>query len=304
MSHLIECENLSKSYGMKRALTNVSFTCQAGEPIALVGPNGAGKTTLFSILCHYFNASSGSVKILGHKPGSKELFGQVAALPQDALLDPAFPLLRQLMFYAELKGFSRPKARIEAQRVLELMDLSESAGQLPTALSHGMCKRASIAQALLGSPKLVLLDEPTAGLDPNNAKNVRQQIAKLQGETTFLISSHNIQELEQLVDTVLHLEQGKLKQTLQHKNTQPQSNHQHFLTVELESLSSQDVINRLSELQGVESVKNNNKNEFVIGYDAQQVPDLDQKLLQTLADQSWQYRRLIKGKTLEEKLFS
>jgi ABC-2 type transport system ATP-binding protein len=304
MSHLIECENLSKSYGMKHALTNVSFTCQAGEPIALVGPNGAGKTTLFSILCHYFNASSGTVKILGHTPGAKALYGQVAALPQDALLDPAFPLLRQLMFYAELKGFSRPKARIEAQRVLELMDLSESAGQLPTALSHGMCKRASIAQALLGSPKLVLLDEPTAGLDPNNAKNVRQQIAKLQGETTFLISSHNIQELEQLVDTVLHLEQGKLKQTLQHKHTQPQSNRQRFLTVELESLSSQDVINRLSELPGVESVNNNNKNEFVIGYNGQQVPDLDQKLLQTLADQSWQYRRLIKGKTLEEKLFS
>ena len=304
MSYLIECENLSKSYGTKRALSNVSFTCQAGEPIALVGPNGAGKTTLFSILCNYFSATTGSVKILGHEPSAKQLFGQVAALPQDALLDPAFPLLRQLMFYAELKGFSRPKARVEALRVLEAMDLSDSAQQLPTALSHGMCKRAAIAQALLGSPKLVLLDEPTAGLDPNNAKNVRQQIAKLQGETTFLISSHNIQELEQLVNTVLHLEQGKLKQTLQHKRTQPLSNSQSFLTIELESLSKQEVISVLSQLQGVGSVKSDNQNEFIIGYDGQQVPDLDQKLLQQLVKRSWQYRRLIKGKTLEEKLFS
>jgi len=304
MSYLIECENLTKNYGLKRALDQVSFTCQAGEPIALVGPNGAGKTTLFSILCNYFNASSGKVRILGHEPGAKQLYGQVAALPQDALLDPAFPLLKQLMFYAQLKGFSRSQARVEALRVLELMDLSASAKQLPTQLSHGMRKRAAIAQALLGSPKLVLLDEPTAGLDPSNAKNIRQQISKLAGDTTFLISSHNIQELERLCDTVLHLEQGQLKQTLQHKDTHKQNIQQSFLTIVLDSVSKQSFIENISQLHGVSSVMSENKNEFVIAYDGLMAPDLDQKLLQQLAQQSWTYRRLIKGKTLEEQLFS
>ena len=304
MSALIECENLTKFYGGKQALKNVSFQCQAGDPIALVGPNGAGKTTLFSILCHYFSQSSGMVKLLGHNPGDRKLLGQVSALPQDAQFDPAFSVVKQLIFLAKLQGFNSTQAKQESLRVLELMDLGQAVNALPSELSHGMRKRAAIAQALIGRPKLVLLDEPTAGLDPGNAKNIRQQISKLAGETTFLISSHNIQELEQLVNTVLHLEQGKLKQTLQHKRTQPLSNSQSFITIELESLSKQEVISVLSQLQGVGSVKSDNQNEFIIGYDGQQVPDLDQKLLQQLVKQSWQYRRLIKGKTLEEKLFS
>jgi len=304
MSYLIECENLTKNYGLKRALDQVSFTCQAGEPIALVGPNGAGKTTLFSILCNYFNASSGKVRILGHEPGAKQLYGQVAALPQDALLDPAFPLLKQLMFYAQLKGFSRSQARVEALRVLELMDLSASAKQLPTQLSHGMRKRAAIAQALLGSPKLVLLDEPTAGLDPSNAKNIRQQISKLAGDTTFLISSHNIQELERLCDTVLHLEQGQLKQTLQHKSALTMASEDSFLTIHMEGVARESFIDHISNMSSVTSVRSDQKNEFVICYDAGLTPDLDQQLLQALASKQWHYRRLIKGRTLEDRLFT
>ncbi len=303
MTTLIECENLSKSYGLKRALNNVSFTCLSGEPIALVGPNGAGKTTLFSILCGYFKQTSGSVKIMGHAPGDKALLTQVSALPQDALFDPAFPVLRQLMFYAELKGFSRANARVEAMRVLELMDLSSSANQLPTALSHGMRKRAAISQALIGSPKLVLLDEPTAGLDPSNAKNVRQQISKLAGETTFLISSHNIQELERLCDTVLHLEQGSLKQQIQHKSND-QNSRESYLTIQLEQVEREVFINSISTLPNVLQVSSEHKNEFTICYDGQQSPDLDQHLLKQLEKENWNYRRLIKGKTLEEKLFS
>ncbi len=304
MSLLIECESLSKSYGHKQALKNVSFTCQAGDPIALVGPNGAGKTTLFSILCHYFKPSSGTVRIMGHAPGSQALFSQVSALPQDAMFDPDFSILRQLMFYGQLKGFTKKQARQEALRVLELMELSDSACAYATALSHGMRKRASIAQALMGSPKLVLLDEPTAGLDPANAKNVRQQISKLSGETTFLISSHNIQELEQLCDTVLHLDKGQLKKTIQKKNNAYQNNQESYLTIQLEDADKKLALRVLSGMNGVKEVMSEQKNEFVICYDAQTAPDLDQQLLRCLANQSWQYRRLIKGQTLEEQLFS
>ncbi len=304
MSYLIECEGLSKSYGNKQALKDVSFTCKAGEPIALVGPNGAGKTTLFSVLCHYFKPTSGTVRIMGHAPGSPALLSQVSALPQDALFDPAFSILRQLMFYGQLRGFTKNQARQEALRVLALMELTDSAQAYPTDLSHGMRKRAAIAQALMGSPKLVLLDEPTAGLDPANAKNVRQQISRLSGETTFLISSHNIQELEQLCDTVLHLENGQLKKTLQHKSGNDQNSQESYLTVQLEDAHKNTVLEVVSKLSGVSQVKSEQKNEFVICYDAQVSPDLDQKLLHCLAKESWQYRRLIKGKTLEEQLFS
>ncbi len=304
MSLLIECENLSKSYAGKQALKNVSFQCEAGEPIALVGPNGAGKTTLFSILCNYFSPSSGSVKLLGHAPGDRALHGVVSALPQDAQFDPAFTVLQQLTFFAQLQGFNAKQAKMEAARVLELMDLSKAFNVKATELSHGMRKRAAIAQALIGSPKLVLLDEPTAGLDPGNAKNIRQQISNLAGETTFLISSHNIQELERLCDTVLHLEQGELKQQINYRSNVSEDISQSFITIELENVDKSLFIDNISKMKSVAQVLSENKNEFVIGYDGQTTPDFDQQLLKNLADKNWRYRRLIKGKTLEEKLFS
>ena len=304
MSALIECQNLSKFYGGKQALNNVSFQCQAGDPIALVGPNGAGKTTLFSILCNYFSQSSGSVKLLGHAPGDRKLLGQVSALPQDAQFDPAFSILKQLTFLAQLQGFNSKQAQLESLRVLELMDLSKAVNSLPSELSHGMRKRAAIAQALIGRPKLVLLDEPTAGLDPSNAKNIRQQISSLAGETTFLISSHNIQELERLCDTVLHLEQGELKQQINYRSNTQEDMSRSFITIELEDVDKSLFIENISKMHSVANVLSEQKNEFVIDYDGQSTPDFDQHLLRNLAQNNWRYRRLIKGKTLEEKLFS
>lgn len=300
MNPLIECQNLSQFFGAKKALDNVSFSCQAGEPIALVGPNGAGKTTLFSLLCHYFTPSAGSVRILGLEPGDRRLFGQVSALPQDAQLDPSFSLKTQLSFYAQLQGFDRKAAGIETERVLTLMDLANNIHSLPNDLSHGMRKRAAIAQALIGSPQLVLLDEPTAGLDPANAKNIRQQIASLSSETTFVISSHNLQELERLCNTVLYIENGQLQQQTQLNMTDADS----YLTIHMNNIDSPQFIQTISQMVGSPVVSSDQKNEFVIRYDGEQHKDFDQQLLKQLASLDWEYRRLIKGKTLEERLFS
>lgn len=300
MSALIQCKDLKKLYANKRVLDGISFECQAGEPIALVGPNGAGKTTLLSILCGYIKPSFGTVQVLGHTPGSKALLGKVAALPQDAQFDPVFTIARQLAFYAELQGFSYRQAKEEALRVLALMDLAESATAYPADLSHGMRKRAAIAQALIGKPKLILLDEPTAGLDPANAKNIRQQIAAISNETTVIISSHNLQELERLCTTVLYLEQGKLQQSTIDVDHETES----YITLHVINVDREAFIADVSSMTSVLAVKSDQKNEFVIRYDVTVAPDLDQQLLRHLASRNWSYRRLIKGKTFEERLFS
>jgi len=302
MSTIIRCENLSKRYGSNLALDNVSFELQSGAPIALVGPNGAGKTTLFSVLCGYLHPSSGSVSLLGHKPGSSKLFGQVSALPQDAQLDPSFAVHKQLSFYARLQGYGGKAANIEASRALELMQLTETEKSLPGSLSHGMLKRVAIAQALIGKPKLVFLDEPTAGLDPANARNIRQQISSLSDTTTFVISSHNLQELERLCETVLLLEHGKLQQQTQVKvNTKTEWD---FLTVLMNDSQTNDVQATLQSLACVESIASKNKNEYIIKYNQQKAPDLDQQLLKILSEKGWSYRQLTRGKSLEDQLFS
>lgn len=301
MNPLIECRQLRKIFSQNLALDGLDFTLEAGAPIALVGPNGAGKTTLFSILCGYIYPTSGSVKILGTEPGSNSLFGRISALPQDAQLDPRFAVAHQLKFYAELQGISRSKARQEAERVLELMQLKDVLDEKPGALSHGMRKRVSIAQALIGSPELVLLDEPTAGLDPVNARNVRSMVSELSGKTTFIISSHNLHELEKLCETVLYLEKGQLKQ----QGKVSSSEREDFITIQLDvAESSEVIISAFSQLEGVSNVHQTQKDEYIIQYDREKSANLDLLLLKHLADQGWRYKQLLKGKTLEEQLFS
>ncbi|MGK0405224.1 MAG: ABC-2 type transport system ATP-binding protein [Oleispira sp.] len=301
MSSLIECHGLTKTYGNKKALNNVSFEIQTGQPIALVGPNGAGKSTLFSILAGYMPATSGEAKILGYKVGSPELIGRIGALPQDAMFDPNLTIIQQLSFLARLQGFGKVESIKEAARVLELMHLSDTAKEKMIALSHGMKKRVAIAQALMGKPELVLLDEPTAGLDPENARNIRQQVMALSGETTFVISSHNLAELERLCEQVLHLDQGQLKA---HKmiGQQAEQPAMAYLTVRL-AVKNLAVESKIKQLQAVSQIDCKQGDELIIRYNYNENPLLDQQLLQLLADHKILYRQITHGRSLEDQLF-
>lgn len=301
MNTLISCHNVTKEFGTKKALNNVSFELKSGETTALVGPNGAGKTTLFSILCNYHLPTSGEVTIFGEQPGSNKLLGKVGALPQDAQLDPRFAIKHQLELYAKLQGFSSKEAKSECLRVLALVDLKNVINERPSALSHGMGKRVAIAQALIGNPELVMLDEPTAGLDPANARNIRQLVMDLSGETNFIISSHNLDELERLCSTVLLLEKGQLSQQVigqQQTETQQQSI---TLLLEPTNLVAIDILKKIKGTEGIESI---NKQEFILKYNDLNSPNFDIELIQSLQKQGLNYRQITKGLSLEQQLFS
>ncbi|MFK3976753.1 ABC transporter ATP-binding protein [Shewanella vesiculosa] len=297
---IIQCDNLSKQYGNKLALDTVSLTLTQGAPIALVGPNGAGKTTLFSLLCGYIQPTNGSISILGHKPGSKALQGLLSALPQDAALDPNFSIVSQLQFFAQLQGMTTKAAKLEALRVLALVDLTDSAEAKPKSLSHGMSKRVSIAQALMGSPKIVLLDEPTAGLDPANAKKIRQIVKDLSGNTTFVISSHNLDELEKLCDQVVYLEHGKLQQSVSIKASQATD----FITLTMKQCDMDSLHQKLLGLNDVIQVRRIGDDQYVIEYQKQSGFAIEIQLFELFTVNQWQYKALLKGRTLEETLFS
>ncbi|MGS0691571.1 ABC transporter ATP-binding protein [Shewanella sp. 0m-4] len=297
---LINCKGLSKSYGNKQALKQVDITLDAGRPIALVGPNGAGKTTLFSLLCGYITPTSGEVTLLGHKPGSPELLGRIASLPQDAALDPNLDVISQLTLFATLQGYAKKQAKAEALRVLSLVDLADSAQQKPKSLSHGMSKRVSIAQALIGSPELVLLDEPTAGLDPANAKKIRELVKFLSDRMTFVISSHNLDELEKLCDQVLYLEQGQLSQSV----SMNESQHEDYLTLTMQQCEASSLIEAVLGLADISSIEERQSNQFLIKHNSEEAYAIEMALLTLFKQHNWQYKALLKGRTLEEKLFS
>ena len=299
MSCLIKASGLNKRFGEKQALADVDFEIHRGAPVALVGPNGAGKTTLFSILCGYIKPSSGQVSVFGVSPGKSETFGRLAALPQDAQLDPRFSVLHQLKFYGRLQGFSSKESQYEAERTIELVGMSGSLYQKPDALSHGMRKRVTIAQALIGSPEVVMLDEATAGLDPLHAREVRELVASLSGETTFILSSHDLAELERLCGQVLYLDQGRLKE---HHTLSDQEQFRYF-TLRMEQ-QVPELIEALSARDYVVEVVNSQDKEYqikVAGQSHDQLPDID--ILTLCHQKNWRYRQLVNGKTLENQLF-
>ncbi len=209
MSAAIEIKHLSKHFGEKKAVNDVSFTVEEGHCYGLIGPNGAGKTTTFSMMCGFLFPTDGSIKVLGIDPSEAgALKGKVGVLPQDAVLPPTWPVGELLTYYGELSGL--PNAQTEARAALERVQLPETWHVAAGALSHGMHKRVSMAQALMGSPPVIFLDEPTAGLDPKIAASVRNVIRELKGKHTVVVSSHNLQELEELCDASAILDKGRL----------------------------------------------------------------------------------------------
>ncbi len=192
----IVASGLKKSYGPIQALKGVSLEVPKGSIFGLIGPNGAGKTTFFSLVLGYIEPTEGSVRVLDVAPRSlHRLPGKVGALPQDADLPPTVSIDAALRFFAEIDAVPAREVESEIQRVLGLVDLTSWRKAKIRQLSHGMKKRVGLAQALLGKPELVVLDEPTAGLDPKHAHELIEMLKGLRGTTTVLISSHNLNEL-------------------------------------------------------------------------------------------------------------
>jgi ABC-type multidrug transport system ATPase subunit len=207
----IRLKRLIKRFGAKTAVDDVSLEIKAGQVYGLIGPNGAGKTTSFSMMAGYLQPTEGFVEILGFAPDRvDELKGRLGVLPQDAILPPTDKVSEFLIHMARLQGIPADKAATQAREVLEEVNGREWWDMKCNQLSHGMAKRVSLAQALLGEPEVVLLDEPTAGLDPRVAYEVRQLIKGRKGRATIVISSHNLQELEEICDAAAILDHGRL----------------------------------------------------------------------------------------------
>ncbi len=252
MSDVIRVQNLTKSYGRHVAIDQLSFTVPRGSVFGLLGPNGAGKSTTFGILCGWLRPDSGHAEVLGMPVGRvHELVGRVAALPQDASFAPDLPIWRELAHFARLSGVEPRDAERAARAALDRVGLSEAAHKRGGELSHGMAKRAGLAQCLVGDPELVLLDEPTAGLDPRHARQVRDLIRTMGGDTTVVVSSHNLAEIEELCSDGAILDRGRLSVS---GTIDALTSRGELVMVELDG-DAQRFAAQLMSLEGVEHVE-------------------------------------------------
>jgi ABC-type multidrug transport system ATPase subunit len=248
MTAIIECRNLTRTFGSIRALDNLDFSIPAQASVGLVGPNGAGKTTLFAMLCGFLHLSKGSITVMGHKPDSARLKGRIGILPQDIPLMRGISAHAQLILFARLQGFNKTTARQEIERIIQLVNIGNLVKQFPETLSHGQRKRISLAQALIGNPDLILLDEPTSGLDPVVANDVRSIIQKLRHEHSLIISSHNLDEIKNVCDEIIIIDKGKL---VRHSRIDDLIERNNTLTILLEQPAEEPLLQSLKALPSI-----------------------------------------------------
>ncbi|MCD8095960.1 MAG: ABC transporter ATP-binding protein [Ruminococcus sp.] len=208
---ILTLENLTKNYGDFTALKSFSYEFNPGV-YGLLGPNGAGKSTLMNIITDNLKATSGSVKFDGKSTVEMgaEFRKILGFMPQQQGIYPNFTLERFLYYMAALKGMKKQDAKSDIERLLSLVNLKDSTNKKLGGFSGGMKQRALIAQAMLGDPKVIILDEPTAGLDPKERIRIRNLISQIAFEKIVIIATHVVSDVEFIAKEVLLLKQGEI----------------------------------------------------------------------------------------------
>jgi ABC-2 type transport system ATP-binding protein len=207
---MIEVEGLTKHYGPHPAVTDVSFNVSEGEIVAFLGPNGAGKTTTMRILTGYLPPTYGKVTVAGYDvvDDSIEVRRNIGYLPENIALYPEMRVRQYLAFCGSLNSLRGAALREAIGRVLDTCGLEDRADSILSTLSRGYRQRVGLAQALLHDPRVIILDEPTIGLDPNQIREVRSLIKSLAGKHTVMLSTHILPEAEAVCQRVIIINRG------------------------------------------------------------------------------------------------
>ncbi len=214
MAPLLEVDQVRKEYGAAVALEAVSFQVQDGEMFGLLGPNGAGKTTLLSILSCLLEASSGEVRLLDQRvwPGNRHVRRLIGIVPQELAIYEELTARENLLFFGALYGISSRTVAERAEQILDAVGLAERARDRVRTFSGGMKRRLNLGVALIHQPRLLLLDEPTVGVDPQSRNHIFEEVRRLNAAgTTIIYTSHYMEEVQALCTRIGIIDQGRLK---------------------------------------------------------------------------------------------
>jgi len=252
---MIEVKNLVKKYGNRIALDNISFSANDGEVLGFLGPNGAGKSTTMNILTGYLSSTSGSVKvsgfdILGEPLKAKEKIGYLPEIPP---LYPDMTVNSYLKFIFELKKVKIALKEEHIKDIVRKVKIEKVENRLIKNLSKGYKQRVGLAGALLGNPQILILDEPTVGLDPKQIIEIRELIKELKKYHTIILSSHILPEIQSICDRILVINQGKIVADDTAKNLSEKFKNGKILKMIIEG-DENSVVNLLKNIPGVKLV--------------------------------------------------
>ena len=253
---MIKVENVTKKYGDFIAVNNINFDIKEGEIVGFLGKNGAGKTTTMNMITGYIEPTEGKIEIDGYdinkKP--KKAKSQIGYMPEGVPIYNDLTVKEFVTYMADLKGVKRENKKIEVQRVIEETGLREVQNTLNRHLSRGYKQRVSMAGALVGNPKVLILDEPTVGLDPQQVKQIRNLIKSLRKDHTVLLSSHILSEISQICEKVIIIDKGNILAVDTPENLENKVSNKNILTITIEDMNNK--INKIvKEIEDIKEIK-------------------------------------------------
>lgn len=261
---MIEVKNLVKKYGDHTAVDHLSFTVEKGQIYGFLGPNGAGKSTTMNIMTGYLGATDGEVLINGHDilkepEAAKKSIGYLPELPP---LYMDMTVMEYLKFSTELKKIKKKDREAEIEKALKLVKLADVQDRLIKNLSKGYKQRVGLAQAILGFPEIIILDEPTVGLDPKQIIEIRELIRELAKEHTVILSSHILAEIREVCDYIMIISKGKLVASDTPEHLEELMNGSD--TIHIETRAEEETVREiLSGLKDIEDVTYTQENEIL-----------------------------------------
>ena len=254
---MIVVDALSKQFGQFQAVDEISFEVQRGEVVGFLGPNGAGKSTTMKMLTCYLPPTSGNAEVNGFSINSQTLQvqEQIGYLPESAPSYNEMQVEEFLSFIGEVRGYTGSELRRRVGRVLELTSLQEARKQIIDTLSKGFRQRTCLAQALIHDPPVLILDEPTDGLDPNQKHEVRELIRRMSEERTILVSTHILEEVEAVCTRALIISEGRLVGLGTPDELLSQSIYRNAITLSVPGVNAETLLEDLNGLEQVYSVE-------------------------------------------------
>jgi ABC-2 type transport system ATP-binding protein len=287
---LITVENLTKRYANKTAIEGMSFQVEKGEILGLLGPNGAGKTTTMRIITGYMPASSGTVRVDGYEVFENpiDVRRRIGYLPENPPLYLEMTVTGYLRFVGKIKGVPKQNLDNEVERVMARASVTDVKDRIIAKLSKGYKQRVGLAQALVNDPPVLILDEPTIGLDPKQIHEVRELIKELAGNHTVVLSTHILPEVEQTCHRVIIIDKGRIVAVDTPKNLRFQVQGAERIFVEVRGPAS-EVMAKLRATPGVMEVRkvaeNDGSNRFQV--EGELRGDIRSDLARTIVQSGW-----------------
>ena len=258
---MIEVKNITKKYGSFTAVDNISFKIEEGEIIGLLGPNGAGKSTTMNMITGYIEPTEGEIIVNGYdiskKP--KKAKAQIGYMPEGVPLYSDLTVKEFVTYMAELKKVDRKTRKEKVEKIIEQTGLKDVEKKLTRNLSRGYKQRVSMAGALVGEPKILILDEPTVGLDPKQITEIRALIKELGKKHTIILSSHILSEVSQICNKVIIINKGKIVaiDTPENLEKKVESNNTTYVTVEDTENKIETMKEKIPEIKDIKLIKEN-----------------------------------------------